>query len=109
MSTTSYDFAIIGAGAAGLNLALAMVENPYFKEKSILILDPDQKIKNDKTWSFWETGENKLDPIVAKKWNKAVFTDRNGKSEQLDVRPYTYKMIHALDFYTYAKKTLAQH
>ncbi|MEM1405614.1 MAG: lycopene cyclase family protein [Bacteroidota bacterium] len=109
MSTTSYDFAIIGAGAAGLNLALAMVDKPYFKEKTILILDPDEKIKNDKTWSFWEKDENKLDAIVSKKWSKAVFTDRNGKSELLDLTPYFYKTIHALNFYTYAKKTLAQY
>ncbi|MEM6525155.1 MAG: lycopene cyclase family protein [Bacteroidota bacterium] len=109
MSTISYDFAIIGAGAAGLNLALAMVEKPYFKEKTILILDPDEKIKNDKTWSFWEKDENKLEAIVVKKWSKAVFKDRNGKSELLDLKPYSYKTIHALDFYNYAKNTLAQY
>ncbi|MEM9857414.1 MAG: lycopene cyclase family protein [Bacteroidota bacterium] len=109
MSTISYNYAIIGAGAAGLNLALAMVDHPHFRDKSILILDPDQKIANDKTWSFWETSDNKLDQIVSKKWNKTVFTDRKGVSQHLDLKPYTYKMIHALDFYTHAKTCLGRY
>ena len=49
MGITNYDYAIIGAGAAGLNLALAMTKDPFFKSKSIVLLDPAKKDVNDKT------------------------------------------------------------
>lgn len=66
MSTFNYHYIIIGAGAAGLNLALAMNEDAFFKDKKILILDKDKKTENDRTWSFWEKGNGKWDHIVSK-------------------------------------------
>ncbi|MEZ4930893.1 MAG: lycopene cyclase family protein [Saprospiraceae bacterium] len=59
MSQTHFDIAIIGAGAAGLQLALAMQRDAFFSTKKILVLDKDQKDSNDRTWSFWEKGAGK--------------------------------------------------
>ena len=39
MSYIVYDFAIIGAGAAGLHLAQAMLEDEWFEDKKILIYE----------------------------------------------------------------------
>jgi len=39
MESTVYDYAIIGAGAAGLQLALAFAEDPYFNTKEILVIE----------------------------------------------------------------------
>ena len=47
MDTLVYDFAIVGAGAAGIHLMTAMMEDPWISDKKILILDKDQKNAND--------------------------------------------------------------
>lgn len=52
MSSEIFDYAIIGAGAAGLNLAMAMLNDPFFEDKRILIIEKEDKEINDKTWSF---------------------------------------------------------
>lgn len=103
-----YDYAIIGAGAAGLQLALAMTEDDFFREKQLLILEPDSKSVNDKTWSFWEKGIGKFDDILFAKWNTALFFG-GGKALELPLGSYSYKTLRALDFYNHAKKELAQH
>lgn len=100
-----YDFAIIGAGAAGLQLALAMQNDSFFTNKKILIIDKEEKNKNDKTWCFWEQGEGKWDKIIYHKWSKALFYG-NTKKIDLNLNPYTYKMLKSIDFYTHAKTTI---
>ncbi|MFD0932780.1 lycopene cyclase family protein [Psychroflexus salinarum] len=105
MSISKYDYIIVGAGAAGLNLALAMNDDVFFKNKSILILDKDQKEKNDRTWSFWEKGDGKWDSLITKTWNKGI-VKANGESITLDLKKYNYKMLRSADFYAHAKKQL---
>jgi len=56
MSTFNYHYIIIGAGAAGLNLALAMNEDAFFKDKKILILDKDKKTKTTELGVFGKKG-----------------------------------------------------
>ena len=101
-----YDYAIIGAGAAGLQLALQMAEDDYFSDKSILLLDKDPKNQNDRTWSYWERGRGKFDDIVYRSWSKADFKSKS-LDRTLDLSPYTYKTLRGIDFYNYARKELA--
>ena len=42
---SKYDYIIIGAGASGLMLASGLVNDPYFRNKRILLLDRDNKLK----------------------------------------------------------------
>lgn len=107
MSTTVYDYVIIGAGAAGLHLALAMWDESWFADKKILILDRDKKISNDKTWCFWEKGEGKWDSIIEHSWNAGKFIT-NKHLIDLDLHPYRYKMLHALNFYDQAQNKINQ-
>lgn len=95
---SNYDYIIIGAGAAGLMLADAMMSDPFFKEKSILLLDKDAKKTNDRTWCFWEKGEGQFDNIVHKRWNHVYFAGQQF-SKRYGIKPYTYKMIRGVDFY----------
>ncbi|MFS4466461.1 lycopene cyclase family protein [Maribacter sp. 2210JD10-5] len=93
-----YDYIIIGAGAAGLMLADAMGKDAYFSDKSILLLDKDDKKTNDRTWCFWEKGEGEFDAIVHKKWNYIFFGGQEF-SNLFKIAPYTYKVIKGIDFY----------
>lgn len=105
MSYIVYDFAIIGAGAAGLHLAQAMLEDEWFEDKKILILERDDKATDDRTWSYWEKGVGKWDDLIAKSWNTGLFNTRR-QSIDLHLAPYQYKMLHSIDFYQYAKKRI---
>lgn len=101
-----YDIAIIGAGAAGLHLALAMRNDVFFDNKRILLLEKDAKEANDRTWCFWEKGAGKWDPILLKSWSKGDFFGVE-KHRPLDLLPYRYKMLRGADFYRFAKSELA--
>ena len=41
---TKYDYIILGSGASGLMLAYRMAKEPFFEDKSILVLDSDHRI-----------------------------------------------------------------
>lgn len=98
-----YDIGIIGAGAAGLHLLQAMLEEPYFQDKKIVLIDKDAKESNDKTWCFWELSKGKWDEIVAHQWAHGKF---NGQQQEITLHldPYRYKMIRAIDFYDLARQ-----
>jgi len=106
MSSTIYDYAIIGAGGAGLHLALAMLADNWFADKKLLILDKDDKKTDDKTWSFWEKGNGKWDTIIEKSWGKGKFNTTE-KSIELDLAPYAYKTLPSIHFYNFAKQKIA--
>ncbi len=108
MSVPSYDIAIVGAGAAGLQLAMAFAEDPEFRDKKILLVDHANKNVNDRTWCFWEKGAGRWDDIIYRKWDHAAF--HTGKrSLDLDLGPYSYKMLRAIDFYSYCREKLEEH
>jgi len=105
MSSTIYDYAIIGAGGAGIHLVLAMLEDDWFSNKKIIILDKDDKKTNDKTWSFWEKGSGKWDTIVEQSWRKGKFNTKE-KSIDLDLAPYLYKTLPSIHFYDLARQKI---
>jgi len=73
-----YDYIIIGQGLAGLQLAMAMNSDSFFKHKHIALIDPEQKNTNDKTWSFWEQATAaKWQNLAYKTWQTAsVYTQK---------------------------------
>ncbi len=104
MPTKPYDYAIIGAGAAGLQLALKMSNDPFFEKKRILIIEKEKKNTNDRTWSFWEMGESHWDRLATKVWDKGLFVNKN--EVELSFNPYRYKTIRSADLYDYARSIL---
>lgn len=105
MSKTHFDYIIIGNGLSGLQLALAMFDDSFFFGKTIALIDKSKKNSNDKTWSFWENSQGKWDAIVNKSWSTAKFYSEE-KFIALQLKPYTYKSIKAIDFYNYALSKL---
>jgi lycopene beta-cyclase len=107
-NTSSFDYIIIGAGAAGLMLADAMISDDFFSGKSILLLDKDSKKSNDRTWCFWEKGEGQFDTIVHKKWNHIYFGGKQF-SKRYPINPYTYKMVRGIHFYESVLQRIESH
>lgn len=107
-NTPTFDYIIIGAGAAGLMLADAMIADDFFSGKSILLLDKDPKQSNDRTWCFWEKGKGQFDTIVHKSWNHIYFGGKQF-SKRFPIQPYSYKMVRAIDFYESFLQRLDNH
>jgi len=101
-----YDYVVAGAGAAGLTLAYVSINNREFN-KSILIIDREDKSKNDRTWCFWEKNDNLFEQLVHKSWKQAVYAG-SGFSETYELAPYTYKLIRGIDFYEFIKESLSK-
>ncbi len=107
MSLNKFDYIIIGAGASGLQLALAMLRDDFFKTKSIGIIEKKSKFNNDKTWCFWEKEKGLYNDIVYKSWNSGCVKGL-GKTIDFDLKDYTYKMLKSIDFYAFAKNKIEQ-
>jgi lycopene beta-cyclase len=107
MSSKHYHYIITGAGCAGLSLLMRMMEDPFFFNKSILVIDQSAKQTNDRTWCFWEQKPGLFEPIVHHRWNTIQFHS-NDFSSILNLGHYQYKMIQGLDFYQYVLNKAAQ-
>jgi lycopene beta-cyclase len=96
----SYDYIIAGSGCAGLSLAVHMIRSGSFRNKRILLADRVSKTDNDRTWCMWEQGEGIFQNCVYREWRELRFFSE-GFSKDLQIAPYTYKLIRGIDFYNY--------
>jgi lycopene beta-cyclase len=103
---SDFDYIIAGAGAAGLNLAHAMIR-AGLGDRRILLADRAPKTTNDRTWCFWEHGDNALEPVIHRRWHKLAFHSE-GLSKLLNPAPYVYKMLRGVDFYQHMDAWLAE-
>jgi lycopene beta-cyclase len=103
-----YDYIITGAGCAGLSLLMRMINCGLTKGKSVLLIDKEDKTRNDRTWCFWEKGEGFFEPVVYRSWESMGFFS-NDYNKQMDIAPYRYKMIRGVDFYQYCFKEISRH
>ena len=101
-----YDYIIAGAGCAGLSLLMRMINDPFFIEKKILVIESAVKNTNDRTWCFWETEPGIFEPIVHHQWKQLDFFS-NYFSGSLGIHPYAYKMIQGIDFYQFVMNAAA--
>ncbi|MBH8560233.1 lycopene cyclase family protein [Hymenobacter negativus] len=105
-SLIEYDYLIVGGGAAGLSLAYHVAQEPRLALKKVLIIEPEAKTQNDRTWSFWADEPSMFDGIVAHEWRKIAFRSP-GFERVLDLGRYRYKTINGLDYYRFVQQALA--
>ncbi|GAP06717.1 lycopene cyclase protein [Anaerolinea thermolimosa] len=99
-----YDYIIAGGGAAGLSLAYHLLHSKL-REHSILIVDRDKKVKNDRTWCFWSNRPTYYDPIYYRSWQKLAVIASDTKNV-FSLGSYQYCMIRGIDFYAYTRQAL---
>jgi len=82
-----------------------MIASGRFRHKKILLVEPDAKRSNDRTWCFWEREAGLFEPIVHRKWNQLLMSGE-GWEVHADILPYHYKMIRGIDFYTHCMQVI---
>ena len=97
---TKSDYIILGAGASGLMLAYRMAQEPFFDDKSILIIDKEKDKGNDRTWCYWESGKGEWDQLLTQSWSNVFFASATF-TKTIEISPFNYKMIRSEDFYQF--------
>ncbi|MBO2008515.1 lycopene cyclase family protein [Hymenobacter negativus] len=105
-AAVEYDYLIVGGGAAGLSLAYHIAQEPRLANKNVLLIEPEAKEQNDRTWSFWADEPGLFDDIVAHEWRQIAFRSP-GFDKVIDLGRYRYKTINGLDYYRFVHRALA--
>lgn len=103
-----FDYIFTGTGLASLMTVYKMILSGNFSEKSILLLDENQKKTNDRTWCFWDQNETVWNSVISKKWDSALFANENFK-RNLAFKPYQYNQIRGFDFYNFVFDEISKH
>lgn len=102
------DYLFAGGGASATLLLMQMESDGLLLGKSIVIIDPDAKTVNDKTYCFWENANEKLvsdcQHLVSKQWQK-VSVNKNSPEELL---PMEYFHISSVDVYNELQKIISR-
>ena len=108
VSEPAYDYLIVGGGAAGLSLAYQLAQEPRLAAKKVLLIEPEAKDQNDRTWSFWTNEPAAFDGLAAHEWRTIAFRSP-GFERVLDLSPYRYCTVRGLDYYRFVRQALASH
>lgn len=103
-----FNYIFTGTGLSALMTVYKMVLSGKFKDKTILLLDQDAKKTNDRTWCFWAEEETIWNSIISKKWDLALFANKDFKRD-LALKPYQYSQIRGLDFYNFVFEAFSKH
>lgn len=103
-----FDYIFTGSGLSALMTVYKIVLSGKFSDKSILLLDEDSKKTNDRTWCFWAKDETLWNSIIFKKWDLALFANKDFKRD-LALKPYQYNQIRGLDFYNFVFTAISKH
>ena len=100
----SYDYIFVGMGAANCLLLLQLFDKGLLSDKSIAIIEPEQKKTNDRTFCFWATEAHiealNLRKIVSCSWRNLEV--KQHKTEE--IAPLKYFHVMGISLY---EQTLA--
>ena len=98
-SSIIYDYIFAGYGAAASLLLLELHRKNLLSSKKILIVDPDIKSKNDKTFCFWANDDDpiiqNLRDLIKHSWTDVILENSEIKS----LAPLKYNHIASIDLY----------
>ena len=105
-SAPAYDYLLVGGGAAGLSLAYYLAQEPRLAGKRVLLVEPEAKNQNDRTWSYWADEPTPFDELAVGEWHNIAFRSP-GFTRVLNLGKYRYRTVRGLDFYQHVHRALA--
>jgi lycopene beta-cyclase len=106
LPVSDYDYVLVGGGAAGLSLAYHIAQETRLAGQRVLLIEPEPKDQNDRTWSYWSAEAGPFDHLAVGEWDKIAFRSP-GFSQVLQLQNYRYRTIRGLDFYQFVQQALA--
>jgi lycopene beta-cyclase len=100
-----FDYVMAGGGMAALSLAYHILRKQTGAQ--ILIIDPEEKGENDKTWSFWTDGTVPLEDLASGTWSTIHFAGSEWSAD-IPLERFAYKSIDSIDFYNHVLDELHQ-
>jgi len=103
-----HNYIFSGLGLSSLLVLHEMLQNNHLVGKTVVIIEPEKKDANDRTWCFWEEKNGEWDFLLHKQWKSAFFITENHKVECLtsDLR---YKMLESKSFYKEVIQCIRSH
>lgn len=106
-SNNKIDYGIVGAGAAGLWLALELDRGNCLTNRKLIIFEENAQKGDDRTWCFWspdDVGDSVIKNSVSHSWSRVSYSCSAKNS--ISISPYRYYYIRSSDFYEEAKRVL---
>ena len=93
------DYLFAGAGASATLLLISLEQRGMLSGKNIVILDPDPKSENDKTYCFWcnpdESPAIEFRQLISHQWPKVSVNQKEPES----LSPLKYFHLSSIDLY----------
>jgi lycopene beta-cyclase len=100
------DYLFAGAGASATLLLMSLERRGLLSGKNIVILDPDPKSINDKTYCFWcdpnESPALECRPLISHEWTKVSVNRKEPES----LSPLKYFHLSSIDLYKQQKRII---
>lgn len=105
---TKFDVLILGAGCAGLSLALRLAKDPNYRGR-VLLVDRRVEYRADRTWCFFHPLDSDLlpDAVIERQWQWGRISNKDHQV-RLDFAHQPYTELSALSFYGSALERLSQ-
>jgi len=97
---------LVGAGAAGLWTAMALIEHGWSGDR-VTLVEPSGKTENDKTYSYWAKA-SLLPSTVKQDVFSKIFVGNDGAHKTYELSDYRYYSLRSSHFYAHAKGVLAK-
>jgi lycopene beta-cyclase len=104
------DVAVVGAGAAGLSLALRLARPPAGARPvtAVLLAAPPGPFRApERTWCYWEAGTGPYDGALTASWQRLRVRSRDGRTLESAIAPLRYKMLRSAAFEELAGRVIA--
>ncbi|WP_043405373.1 MULTISPECIES: lycopene cyclase family protein [Streptomyces] len=104
------DVAVVGAGAAGLSLAVRLARPPTGAEppRTVLLAAPPGPVRTaPRTWCFWEPDGGPYDGELTASWERLRVHGTDGTAVTTSTTPLRYKMLRSDAFEAMAERAAA--
>ncbi len=95
------EFAILGGGMAGLQLAVSLSKSLKDTGRKVTVIEPRDSYQDDRTFCFWDVIATESDSAIEHRWSKWR-VQANGVSHTIGSKRYQYVCVPGESFYRQA-------